>query len=81
MYRESIINSDGGEFLLAWSNQIGSEETDKIVLISPGLVSNTQTNYVQGIVRSMNEHGYQCVVVVNRGLETPLRVGNFVSDV
>jgi len=71
--KESIINSDGGEFLLAWSNQIGSEETDKIVLISPGLVSNTQTNYVQGIVRSMNEHGYQCVVVVNRGLETPLR--------
>jgi len=70
--RETLVTVDGGQFSLAWANQKGSVDTKELLFISPGLVSKTNTNYVQQLIHEMSKKGYQCVMIVNRGLELPL---------
>jgi len=58
--------------MLAWGYNKGDHNTDKVLLISPGLLSTSKSNYIQTVVANMHKRGYKCVLIVNRGLEVPL---------
>ena len=74
-FRETVSSSDGGEFLLAWSNVTNITISEKpIVFVYPGLVSTTKTNYVNELSSAIVKKDYAVVVLINRGLETPCLV-------
>lgn len=60
--------------MLAWGFNKGDHKTEKVLLISPGLLSTSKANYIQTVVANMDKLGYKCVLIVNRGLEVPLLV-------
>ena len=71
-----ILTPDGGQFVLAWANesQLSSSNERPIILVYPGLVSNTNSMYVNKLTASIIENDYTVVVMVNRGLEAPCLV-------
>lgn len=71
-HKEILVSSDGGQFGLAWAGEPATSDTDKVLLISPGLTSATKTNYVQSLILEMTKQGFKCALIVNRGLELPL---------
>jgi len=73
--RETVLTPDGGQFSLSWATAPEDSNAVKpLVVICPGLMSTSQTGYVQILVKEILSHGFDVVVIVNRGLEVPFLV-------
>lgn len=61
--RERFTLSDGDFVDLDWS----TSENDKLCLILHGLESNSNRGYIYGMVNTLKDHGFDAVVLNNRG--------------
>ncbi|XP_066990094.1 phospholipase ABHD3-like [Macrobrachium rosenbergii] len=67
-YRREVLQlKDGGQACLDWLDGDGTNENSPIVLILPGLTGCSQSEYVKGLILSIQGIGVRCVVLNNRG--------------
>ncbi|XP_062553370.1 phospholipase ABHD3-like [Armigeres subalbatus] len=66
--REIFVLSDGGKVALDWFNRNRSHKRAPLVVILPGLLGDSNAEYVKYLVKSIISMGAQGVVLNNRGL-------------
>lgn len=59
-FREKIVTPDDDFLNLDWS-YAGGEEKKPLVVLSHGLEGNSTRQYVTGMVKLLNRHGYDCL--------------------
>jgi predicted alpha/beta-fold hydrolase len=76
--REILRTPDGGIFALDWQNRHNAK-TKTIVLVIPGILSSSETNYVTHYVEIARKK--KCIVVVQnyRGIHCDLLTPRFYS--
>ncbi|CAK9093275.1 unnamed protein product [Durusdinium trenchii] len=75
---ETIALSDGGEVSLHWYDPPRAE-TDKVLLVLPGLNNNSRTSFVQATMRHIRSEGFQAVALNYRGLTSDLKTPKVAS--